>query len=103
MVGNPPSKELFALLEEMIVFKSPIEKVYRALILWSMTEGGIKSYYFEAILKDLVESYGLREMNAMLRLVDHGLIQVSTSMINFGSSPFNQLVNVTKPQNSGQK
>ena len=94
MVGNPPVKELFALLEEMIVFKAPIEKVYRAIILWSLTEGSIKAYYFESLMKDMVESYGLREMNALLRLLEQGLINVSTSMINFGNSAFNQLVNV---------
>lgn len=80
---------------EMIIFQAPIEKVYKILILWSKTEGFIKQSYYTSILKEIISSYGFREVSRLDKMTKEGLIEVGGSVIKFTSSPFIQQTNVT--------
>jgi len=95
-VGNAPSKEIFTILEEMVIFQAPLEKVYKLMILWSKSAGGIKQTYYDTLSKDIIETYGFSEATVLERMVRENLITVGNSMLKFGASDFIQMTKVKK-------
>lgn len=78
----------------MIIFKAPIHKIYKMMVLWSKSEGHIKQSYYTSLAKDIIDSYGFPEVARLEAMIKQGLIQVGGNMIKFTSSPFIQLTNV---------
>lgn len=95
--GGAPNKEIFNHLEQLIIFKTPIHKIYKMLIIWSISEGSIKQSYFDSLTKDIVVTYGFSEVKRIELLCREGFINIGSSGVFSGmnKSRFNTLVNVS--------
>jgi hypothetical protein len=68
------SKDIMFILEEMITFKQPIEKIYKTLMIWSYTHNGIKPLEYEQLVEDICNTYGIEELPRLERFVKEGLL-----------------------------
>lgn len=68
------SKDILFILEEMITFKQPIEKIYKTLMIWSYTHNGIKPLEYEQLVEDICNTYGIEELPRLERFVKEGLL-----------------------------
>jgi hypothetical protein len=80
----------------MIIFRAPLDKVYKLMILWSQSQGEIKQSYYDVLCKDIVETYGFCEATVLERMLREKLINVGSTMLKFGASEFIQTTKVKK-------
>lgn len=63
-----------ALIEDLLFQEAPWQTVLRALVLASLTNGGIKPKVFESFKRDFLQTYGYHHLPLFIALEDLGLL-----------------------------
>ncbi|EPY53917.1 vacuolar sorting protein Vps33 [Schizosaccharomyces cryophilus OY26] len=76
--GAEPSSQ-FPLLDQLIYTDVPVEEVFRILCLASIVSTGLKQRDIDYYRKEIVQTYGYKNLLTFQRLIDVGLLRVRPS------------------------